>query len=163
MFHLASGVALGVNIRNLLQLQRALKGDGVVGAAAEEEEVARVHVLAREFAQVAGGAQGFAHLERHLHEIADEIGCRPVGECAATTAEVDGKEGQGRELGGKALGRGNPDLRTGVGVEHKVRRARDGRIHHIADGHDGFAVAELAGQIDFARDARHVLDQEFAD
>ena len=41
MLHLAGGVALGVDVGDLLELERALEGDGVVDAAAEEEEIAR--------------------------------------------------------------------------------------------------------------------------
>ena len=39
VLHLSGGVALGVDVGDLLELERALEGDGVVDAAAEEEEV----------------------------------------------------------------------------------------------------------------------------
>ena len=39
VLHLAGGVALGVDVGDLLELERALQRDGVVDAAAEEEEV----------------------------------------------------------------------------------------------------------------------------
>src|ERR1700739_3876382 len=39
VFHLAGGVAFGVDVGDLLELERAFEGDGVVDAAAEEEEV----------------------------------------------------------------------------------------------------------------------------
>ena len=39
MFHLAGRVALGVNIRNFFELERALKGNGIVNAAAEKEKI----------------------------------------------------------------------------------------------------------------------------
>ena len=42
VLHLAGGVAFGVDVGDLLELERAFEGDGVVDAAAEEEEVARV-------------------------------------------------------------------------------------------------------------------------
>jgi hypothetical protein len=41
VLHLAGGVALGVDVGDLLELEGALEGDGVVDAAAEVEEVAR--------------------------------------------------------------------------------------------------------------------------
>ena len=41
VLHLAGGIALGVDVGDLLQLERALEGDGVVDAAAQVEEVAR--------------------------------------------------------------------------------------------------------------------------
>ena len=39
MLHLAGGVAFGVDVGDLLEFERAFEGDGVVDAAAEEEEV----------------------------------------------------------------------------------------------------------------------------
>ena len=39
VLHLAGGVAFGVDVADLLELERAFEGDGVVDAAAEEEEV----------------------------------------------------------------------------------------------------------------------------
>ena len=39
VLHLAGGVAFGVDVGDLLELERAFEGDGVVDAAAEEEEV----------------------------------------------------------------------------------------------------------------------------
>ena len=40
VLHLAGGVAFGVDVGDLLELERAFEGDGVVDASAEEEEVA---------------------------------------------------------------------------------------------------------------------------
>jgi len=40
VLHLAGGVAFGVDVGDFLELERAFEGDGVVDAAAEEEEVA---------------------------------------------------------------------------------------------------------------------------
>ena len=39
VLHLSGGVAFGVDVADLLELERALERDGVVDAAAEEEEV----------------------------------------------------------------------------------------------------------------------------
>ena len=40
VLHLAGGVAFGVDVGDLLELEGAFEGDGIVDAAAEEEEVA---------------------------------------------------------------------------------------------------------------------------
>src|SRR5207302_2963067 len=48
VLHLAGGGPLSVNVRKLLQLERALEGSRIVHAAAEEEEVARGVVPVRE-------------------------------------------------------------------------------------------------------------------
>jgi hypothetical protein len=39
VLHFAGGIAFGVNVGNLLELERAFEGDGVVDAASEEKEV----------------------------------------------------------------------------------------------------------------------------
>ena len=49
VLHLAGGVAFCVDVADLLELQSAFEGDGVVDAAAKEEEVV-------------GGAEGFGEL-----------------------------------------------------------------------------------------------------
>ena len=48
VLHLAAGVALGVDVGDLLELERALEGDRVLDAATQVEEVARVRELAGE-------------------------------------------------------------------------------------------------------------------
>ena len=49
VLHFAGGVAFGVDVGDFLELEGAFKGDGVVDAAAEEEEVV-------------GGGEGFGEL-----------------------------------------------------------------------------------------------------
>jgi hypothetical protein len=41
VLHLAGRVALGVDVRNLLELERALERDGEMNAAAQVEKIAR--------------------------------------------------------------------------------------------------------------------------
>jgi len=41
VLHFAGGVALGVDVGDFLQLERAFEGDGVMDAAAEEKEIVR--------------------------------------------------------------------------------------------------------------------------
>ena len=48
VLHLAGRVALGVDVRDLLELERALERDGVVDPPPEEEEALRVRVVFRD-------------------------------------------------------------------------------------------------------------------
>ena len=65
VLHLAGGVAFGVDVGNFLELERAFEGDGVVDAAAEEEEVAGVGELFGEgLATVVDGAEDVFELCR---------------------------------------------------------------------------------------------------
>src|SRR6185437_8636873 len=58
VLHLAGGVAFGVDVGDLLELEGAFEGDGVVDAAAEEEEVAGViELLGERVGKVVGGAE----------------------------------------------------------------------------------------------------------
>ena len=41
MLHFAGGIAFGVDVGDLLELERAFEGDGEMDAAAEVEEIAR--------------------------------------------------------------------------------------------------------------------------
>ena len=54
MLHLAGGVAFGVDVGDLLELERAFEGDGIVDAAAEEEEVVGGGEGAGEFLALVG-------------------------------------------------------------------------------------------------------------
>ena len=49
MLHLPSGIAFGVDVGNLLELQRALQGDRIVNSAPQVEEVTVTEKLLREF------------------------------------------------------------------------------------------------------------------
>ena len=85
VLHLAGGIALGVDVRNLLQLERALERDGVVGAAPEEKEVAHVLVLAGQCLQVAALFERLAHLVRDVHQLAHQLGGRHASQSAVAS------------------------------------------------------------------------------
>ena len=48
VLHFAGGIALGVNVGNFLELQRAFERDGVVDAAAEIQEIGVAEKLPRQ-------------------------------------------------------------------------------------------------------------------
>ncbi len=149
--------------------------------------------------QLADRLHGLEHLldrGRHRLQLVED-GADLVGELdAAHLGQVQPDEVAGDELGQERLGGGDRDLRPGVGVEHGVGLARDGRAVGVADGqHPGplllgvaqrhqrvhglaglgdrddqrgpvehrVAVAELAGQLDLARDPGPVLDGVLGD
>ena len=67
VLHLAGGVAFGVDVGDLLELEGSLERDGVVDAAAEEEEVARCRkVLGKVSALVVYAAEDFFDLAGDL-------------------------------------------------------------------------------------------------
>ena len=74
VLHLAGGVALGVDVADLLELERALHRDGVLQAAAEEEEVLRAGVALGD-----GACAGCVRLQRladqlrHAREVVQRV------------------------------------------------------------------------------------------
>ena len=74
VLHLAGRVALGVDVGDLLELERALEGDGVMDAAAEEEEVAGGGEFFGELeADGVDGAEDFFELGRDAGELGGEV------------------------------------------------------------------------------------------
>ena len=63
MLHLAAGVPLGVDVRDLLQLERALERHGEVDAPAQIQRVAGLGVTLRECPDLR------LHLEGPRHEV----------------------------------------------------------------------------------------------
>jgi hypothetical protein len=140
VLHLAAGVALGVDVRDLLELERALQGDGAGEPAAEEERVARVH-------DGAGHGLDVARRRRGPRASCGAPGRTPrggrgglAGDRAAAPADVDGEHREGRELGGEALGAGDADLGARVGVEGAVGHAGDGAPLHVDHREDAGAA-----------------------
>src|SRR5215471_1174641 len=83
VLHLARGVALGVNVANLLQLERALEGDGVLVAAPEEEEaLGRQAIAARQDVQLRPLVDDVLHLIGQMQETVDQLGGRLLAEGA---------------------------------------------------------------------------------
>src|SRR5262249_47994380 len=127
VFHFAGGVAFGVDVGNLFELEGAFERNRVVVAAAEEEEVAGVAVAAGDDLDLWGVAYYVGHLVGNGHELADQRGGSFGGEGAGAAAQMNGDQYQCGELGGECLCGGYADLGAGVGVERMVAGARDRR------------------------------------
>src|SRR5881394_2549641 len=106
MFDLAGRVALGMNVRDFLELQRAFESNGVVDVPANVHEVF-------EHEQLLGKGEGLRirskyliDLLRHTYYLAD----RRVNGCVRLSPDlrdVSGENEQSRELRGEALGCGD--------------------------------------------------------
>ena len=140
MLHLPRGVALGVQVGELLELERSLQGDGIVDAAAEEEEVLVGGHLLGKLGDCRLLLEGLLHETRQLEQTLDVLAAVLGEEGAAATAEPEGEEIAGGEGGRESLGRRHADLRPRVGVEHSGGLALQRRPHHVGDAHDGRAA-----------------------
>ncbi len=139
VLHLRRRIAFGVDVADLLQFESPLQGDREVVAAPEVEKVAVVVVKLGQLADLAVLRQDAGDLIRQLSHRGYQIATALLGHPRAA-AEVEAEEGEGHDLRGERLGRGDPDLGPGVDVHPAVRLARDRRAHDVHDGHTARAL-----------------------
>ena len=65
---------------------------------------------------------------------------RPRSSLPRASPAAMAKRGQRRQLAGEGLGRGDADLRTGIGGQHDIGFARDGAFRHIDHRDGGLAL-----------------------
>jgi hypothetical protein len=104
------GVALGVDVRDLLQLERAFERQRMVDAAAEEDEVVRVRVLLRDRLDGRELPERLAHERRQRDELGDELAAALGVDDAAPAAQVQREEVERRQLRRERLRRRDADL-----------------------------------------------------
>jgi len=134
VLHLPCRIALRVDVGDLLQLQRALEGDGVVDAATEEQKVLRVHVLAGQpFIVVPIGQYPSGQVGQH-REIVQKFAPPLPRERSPRLAQVHGQQVGCHHLRRERLGGGHADFRAGVQVDDPVRQTGCLRADDIHEG-----------------------------
>ena len=101
--------------------------------AAQEEHRLGVHQLAGQLAYRLDGLQRLRHQLGHLLQLLDEPDHLFVPRHTADLGQEEPDQQAGRDLTEEGLGSRHPDLGAAVGVEHRVRLARDGRSDRVAD------------------------------
>ena len=130
MLHLRRRIALGVDVADLLQLQRALERHRKADAAPEVQEVAAVAI----------GVRDRAHLRLERQHATDEAG--QLGEAAPDLLpgldgqpplppQIQPQQRQRGDLRRECLRRGDADLRTRVQVDPAVGFARNRAPHDV--------------------------------
>src|SRR6185312_12228239 len=119
MLEFASGIGLGVDVGNFLELERAFHGHRVLCAATEKQRMAFVHEGLREFRDLRSELQRVIELAWQAVKLGNELG-QPVGGDAPHTRQLQYQQGQCSELGGEGLGRGHAYLRAGTGHQGQV-------------------------------------------
>ena len=97
VLHLAGRIALGVDVRDLLQLERAFERDRVVDAAAEEQEVGARRGSARRSPRSAGAS--FSVCSSSMRQLQQRVDVRlatPRRQRAAHLAEAQRRAGTAR-------------------------------------------------------------------
>ena len=138
------GVALGVDVGGLLELEGAFAGDGVVDAAAEEEEGVGVAVFFSEMGETCL-PNGELRLDRggELGQFRKTGGDGGLIEMAEPCALVERKQVEDGELAGEALGGGDGELFAGAERERDGGFAGHGRGWDVGDG-EGFLAVGLS-------------------
>ena len=146
VLELARSVALGVDVGDFLELQRALERDGIARPAAEIEHVERLREGLRQLLDLRLETQRLGHQPRQLDQRRHKLGFILLRQNLPVAARLDGERRQHRELAGERLGGRDPDLDAGDGRKHDVGLPGDRRGRHVDDRADlhalGAAMAE---------------------
>ena len=146
VLELSGGEALGVDVADFLELERALEGDGEADVTAQVDHRGRILHRAGELADrltvLEDARDRLGDARELLHVVGDLVGVL----VAAHLRQVQAQDVAGGNLRGKRLGRGDRDLGACVREDHGVGLARDGRSGRVHDGDDLRAL--LAGVTD---------------
>ena len=135
MLELSRGEALGEGVGDLLELQRAFHGDRIPHMTSEEQEGLRVHHLLGGLLHGLGlGVEDPLDFAGHVLQRVQSLGDFVSIHGALDLGQIQAEHVCGGDLRHERLGGGDRHFRTGVGVEHRVGFAWDGRALRVADG-----------------------------
>ena len=161
VLHLGRRIALGVDVADLLQLQRAFQGGGEIELPAEIEEVVALGVFLRDLAHVVVALERLADLVGQFLELVDDFHAGREAQMPQP-AEIEGQHRQQRALRGERLGRGHADFRSRAEIEAAVGFLGDGAADDVADAQRRAALAfhfaqgrQRVGRLAALRDGEH--------
>src|SRR5699024_4482880 len=126
VLELPGGEALGVDVGDLLELERALHRGGVADVPAQEQHGGDVlHVLG-ELLHLRGAVQDLLDLVGDPLEVRHQGGDLVRVEVAARLGEEQPQQVAGGDLAEVRLGGGDRDLGADVQVQRRIGLARDG-------------------------------------
>ena len=120
MFHLGGWIALGMDIRNLLQLQGTFEGHRIILQAPQIQHVVYILVFLGDVLHMAAVVEGPLDFLGDAVKFVDELLAFLVLHRALQFGEAQGQHGHHRHLRGERLGGGNTDFGTGMGVDARV-------------------------------------------
>ena len=143
MLQLTSGIGLGMDIGNLLELQAALQASGVIHMTANEIGVLGV---AKQLCIIPDdinllGLENLLDLLRQLLQGQQQTAIFLIGNGAQSLGHIQCENIHNGQLGGIRLGGCHGDFRAGPGVDYIVRLFGDGGAHHIDNGHGSSPTA----------------------
>ncbi len=133
MLELTGRHRLGVEVADLLELQRALHGDGVVEAPADEVDVVCVDEPLGGLDDLLRGAEHVLHVSRQQMKSVRHDGGEIVVDRATSGADSQRQQVLPDEHGQIRLRRRHGDLGARPRVEHVVGVTRQRRADHVRD------------------------------
>src|SRR5688500_4362191 len=121
VLHFTGGITLGVDIADLLQLQRTLERDRKIYSPAEVQKILYAEKLLRQFFDRVGLVQKLFHLQRKLGQVLYELLAFIRRDRASKLAEVECEQVERYHLRRKCLCRGDTDFGSGVSQDRSVR------------------------------------------
>jgi len=115
VFELARRIGFGMDVGDLLELERAFHRDGVVHAATQEQRVVLVGKLFGELGDDGFQIQHFLHRAGQMAQVLQMRHFLLMAQATALFGQHQGQQEQGGELSGECLGRSHTDLRAGAG------------------------------------------------
>ena len=122
-----------MDVGNLLQLQGALHGNGIIDSPSDEKDLLRSDIAVGKTLDPVLIVQKQLDLIRQAAQIPQHFTEFLLCHRMAHAGKLHGEQIQGNELGAVGLGGGNRDLRSGPGIHHIIRLAGDGASHHVHD------------------------------
>lgn len=129
---------VGVEVRDLFELERGFRGYGQHVAASQKEEVLVLRKFLRDAFDVDGVRQGFLQDVREFREFFE--GAAVFSEIFSALDGVEKrKQLDGGELCGKCLGRSHSDFGSGAGEKSEIGKTGDRRSYDVDDA-EGFSA-----------------------
>ena len=141
MLHLSGGIAFGMDVGKLFELERPFQSQRIAMPPAKVEEIAHLRVLARNLfgalvqsgqARIQQGGQVFKHRKMFTALFNRQA--------ASARAPIERHQGQHKHLATHGLGGGHADFRPRLGIQNGRGLAGYGRAHHIAQAEHSHAV-----------------------
>src|SRR3989442_10416083 len=130
VLHLRRGIALRVDITDLLELEGTLQRDREVHAASQIQRVGRIGELLRQDTHLRLQLQRAGHERGQLSQATRQLLAflerQPV-----LVAQVEPEQPERRDLRRERLGRGDADFGAGVQIDAAVRLARNGAAYDV--------------------------------
>ena len=134
VLQLTGGVCLGVDIADLLELQRALQAHGVIQIPADEENGIMIKVPGGEILHILRAVQYGLQLFRQSFQLMQDGRIFLMGDRSQQVTEIKSDHVHQGQLRGICLCGSHGDLRPRPCIEHIVRLPGDGGTHHVHNG-----------------------------